>query len=223
MLLGSSRHYFFDTKFWRIFMRHLSAGFLVLLLSGAANAQTTVPNTFVAGTPAKAADVNADFQALVTAINNLATRVSKLEGKFTAADIAGTYAIAGLEVELGKESDTRAVIHNADSNASLTLNADGTFSLSSLSNNAKLIIDLNPPSGSPPINATTGSNNQTSSGTWALSGNTLTLTVTTSNLLLVVPPTVLTFINAAGTSLFIRAGHTTDGFDHSVYFLIRTN
>jgi hypothetical protein len=40
-------------------------------LAQAANTPiVTVPNTFVAGTPAKAADVNANFTALATAINN---------------------------------------------------------------------------------------------------------------------------------------------------------
>ena len=46
--------------------------FLVLALSGVASAQTTVPNTFTPGTPAKAAEVNADFQALATAIDKVA-------------------------------------------------------------------------------------------------------------------------------------------------------
>jgi Phage Tail Collar Domain/Collagen triple helix repeat (20 copies) len=46
--------------------------FLMLTLSGVASAQTTVPNIFIPGTPAKAADVNADFQALATAIDKVA-------------------------------------------------------------------------------------------------------------------------------------------------------
>jgi hypothetical protein len=41
----------------------------LLLFAASCVAQTTVPNTFVAGTPAKAADVNANFSALATAID----------------------------------------------------------------------------------------------------------------------------------------------------------
>jgi len=44
-----------------------------LALSGGALAQTSVPNTFAAGTPAKAAAVNANFQALATAIDKVAS------------------------------------------------------------------------------------------------------------------------------------------------------
>ena len=54
-------------------MRNLrsSVSLMALFVCGAASAQVTVPNTFVSGTPAKAADVNANFQAVVTAINAL--------------------------------------------------------------------------------------------------------------------------------------------------------
>jgi len=46
-----------------------------ILVTIAARASTTVsvPNTFVAGTPAKAADVNANFAALVNGINSIVT------------------------------------------------------------------------------------------------------------------------------------------------------
>ena len=44
---------------------------LVLLLSAAssAQAQVTIPNTFSDGTPALASEVNANFQALASAVN----------------------------------------------------------------------------------------------------------------------------------------------------------
>ncbi len=48
----------------------------LLVLSGGALAQTTVPNTFAAGTPAKATAVNANFQALATAIDKVASSVT---------------------------------------------------------------------------------------------------------------------------------------------------
>jgi hypothetical protein len=49
----------------------------LLALSGGALAQTTVPNTFAAGTPAKAAAVNANFQALATAIDKVASSATR--------------------------------------------------------------------------------------------------------------------------------------------------
>jgi hypothetical protein len=50
-------------------MRYSFAGLLLFAFSSTALAQTTVPYTFTAGTAAKASETNADFQALVTAIN----------------------------------------------------------------------------------------------------------------------------------------------------------
>lgn len=70
------------------------------LVSSAALAQTEVPNTFESGQPANAADVNANFTALATAIDNLATRVTTLESAsgdsaLTLEDLVGnTYCIA---------------------------------------------------------------------------------------------------------------------------------
>jgi hypothetical protein len=49
----------------------------LVALSGGALAQTTVPNTFAAGTPAKAAAVNANFQALATAIDKVASSATR--------------------------------------------------------------------------------------------------------------------------------------------------
>lgn len=53
-------------------MRHTIAGFLISVCSTAAFAQVTVPHEFAAGSAARASEVNANFQALATAINALA-------------------------------------------------------------------------------------------------------------------------------------------------------
>lgn len=53
---------------------------LALAMAGTTQAGTvTIPNMFTAGTPAKAADVNANFDAVKTATNDNDSRISKLE------------------------------------------------------------------------------------------------------------------------------------------------
>ena len=56
-------------------MNKLTASTLLLLVAGAANAQTQVPNTFQAGQPARAAEVNANFDALETAVDQNAAAI----------------------------------------------------------------------------------------------------------------------------------------------------
>jgi len=50
-------------------------GVFALLFSGVAFGQTQVPNDFTAGTPARAAEVNANFDALETAVDQNATAI----------------------------------------------------------------------------------------------------------------------------------------------------
>jgi len=99
------------------------------ILGGPASAQVTVPNTFAAGSPARASEVNANFQALATAINNLGARVSKLEGNIVAADLAGAYTLTRLQTELGGGNSAYVAVYTATDN--LVLAADGTGTLTS--------------------------------------------------------------------------------------------
>jgi hypothetical protein len=52
---------------------------LAIAASTARSGDVTIPNTFVAGTPAKAADVNANFNAVATAVNGTAADVATLQ------------------------------------------------------------------------------------------------------------------------------------------------
>lgn len=103
---------------------------LSCLLAGACtfvSAQVTLPNTFTAGSPARAAEVNANFQALTTALNGLTTRVAKLEGQITANDLVGTYAVSQFQTELGGAPAARVAVYTGG--GSVTLAANGTGSL----------------------------------------------------------------------------------------------
>ena len=58
-------------------MRNTIAGLLLVAFSSSVLAQTTVPHTLISGTAAKASDVNENFQALATAIDNLSAKIAK--------------------------------------------------------------------------------------------------------------------------------------------------
>lgn len=62
---------------------------LVSCCSLAQAQQTSVPNTFVAGENAAAAEVNANFSALVTLIDDLTARVNQLESDAPSNDVSG--------------------------------------------------------------------------------------------------------------------------------------
>lgn len=203
-------------------MRYSFVGLLLLALNSTVLAQTTVPFTFTSGTAAKASEVNADFQALATAIDNLTARVSKLEGQFTAADVAGTYAFMSLEVEIG--TGLVSMIHHASGNGSVTLNANGAFSFNATDHSSHLALNFSVVKGGTggtvtdatlTANTTTASTPQNDSGTWSLSGKTLTLIFSSGQ--------SVAFIGATGPSLFMNAINTPDGRDQSLVFLIRTN
>ena len=57
--------------------KHLPS-LLLLVLSSAASAQTQVPNEFQSGTPARAAEVNANFDALEAAIDANVTAITQI-------------------------------------------------------------------------------------------------------------------------------------------------
>ena len=138
--------------------------FSLLGFCAAVPAQVTVPNTFAAGAPAKAADVNANFQALVNGINALGSRVSKLEGQIVASDLVGTYSVNQFQSELGAGS--RVATYTGGGTATFAANGTGT-----ISGNTELGHQLNLPGGTlAPINRPQAPSNFT----WNLSSGTLT-------------------------------------------------
>jgi hypothetical protein len=166
-----------------------------LVLSSSAGAQTSVPNTFTANTPANAEDVNANFGALVTAINALDTRVTALEagggggGALTMADVAGTWQVHSLETEHAARDDAGAsILGSYLIDSTVTLNANGTFSISDTDNGVRVLTtvfkgpcDPAVPEGAACvydniINDVVEGGTDSDTGTWTLSGQIITLT-----------------------------------------------
>jgi len=136
----------------RSFIRSSIFAFSLLVCSGVAGAATTVPNIFTAGTPAKAADVNADFAALATAIDTLtanvktlsdfvntlpaavqsaridvqSARIDKLDGTtpITAADIVGVFQANTFRADVTQDQNQKSEF--ASVTGTVTINADGT-------------------------------------------------------------------------------------------------
>lgn len=186
-------------------MKQKFLNFAVLAaLSGFALA-ASVPNTFTAGTPAVASQVNANFAALVDAVTSLESRVNKLEGQgLTAADLAGTYSVAVLSTSTTAPQANNGRMEHVASSGTLTLNANGTFSLSGSVTGFALVWNF---SGSNPVataavTANSFTNSPPNSGTWGFSGNTLLLTFSAGE--------TASLTGTVGGRLFIYSGLDTN-------------
>lgn len=167
-------------------MRTILLALSLVALSCGVSAQTSIPNTFAAGTPARAAEVNANFQALATAINTLTTRVAKLEGSgLTAADIAGTYAVTGMQMGLIPSVGTpgagtnQGLLESISYSGTLTLTAGGGAGGTSSGNVTEAKNSLrwvfNPTGPSLTTTLTPSTQSEALSGSWTLTGNRLSL------------------------------------------------
>lgn len=102
-------------------MNKLTVSTLLFFVAAAANAQTQVPNDFQAGTPARAADVNANFTTLETAVNTNANDIISNTDAVTQAQSnvsANAAAIAANEV--ATQSNSSSIDAN---NQSITANS----------------------------------------------------------------------------------------------------
>ncbi|ACL74108.1 hypothetical protein Tgr7_3039 [Thioalkalivibrio sulfidiphilus HL-EbGr7] len=111
------------------------AGAMAIALTGTAQAQVAVPNTFADGQPAVAAEVNANFSALATAINDLADRVTALEsgaGDTGSTGVPGVYRIVSTQTELFGQNMVEAGYAELNGyvlTGRLVMNSGGTWSL----------------------------------------------------------------------------------------------
>lgn len=219
----------------------LAVGFLVL--SNTASAQTTVPNTFTAGSPAKAAEVNANFQALVTAINSLGARVDsvstrvdsvtarvgKLEGTLTATDVAGTYALYGLQTDVipsavsgMNEGQMEAISYSGTAILTATSTLGGTLTLSTTESTNALRWLFEPfgggntPTGAPlgklTLNRTFTGTPGSTPGTWTFAADG-TLTLSTGG----------TWSGVAGGRLFVTSISRSSDGSNVLLVLVRKN
>ena len=100
----------FKTGFWLV-------GVVALTYSGLAVGQTQVPNTFGAGQPARASEVNENFQALATAVDTAVTGPQGPEGPQGPQGIPGA---SGCSVT---QQDSNAIITCADGSSAVLASA----------------------------------------------------------------------------------------------------
>lgn len=188
-------------------MRHLLVSVLLFAIAGAALAQKG------GNQPARAADV----EALNAALTELATRVSRLEGDVTPATAAGTYALVGLEVEVGRGcvGCNPTITHHGTQDGMMVLNSDMTFTISGNTRAANIRLDLlDPGTGNIRLAGTTtlGGGPFQATGIWSISGKVITLNPAGEG-----QQTLL----VAAPNLLVSAMRSDDGMDHSMLLAVR--
>lgn len=101
--------------------------------------------TFEDGTPALADEVNANFQALIDAINDNAARLAALEaGNQDSNSVSGsTYQVHAIGIINRGDAGNYSSTANLTSLYTVTFNSNGTFQLSGSENDAHLNTDNN--------------------------------------------------------------------------------
>lgn len=185
---------------------------LMLLCAFAGNTlaqTTTVPNTFTPGTPARAAEVNENFQTLATAINNLAARVTKLEGgPTTDADVIGTYKASNLQIGLLQVANVaNQEVEAISYEGTITFAANHTFSFTFAGKEN----DADGPD----------TDNGTVNGTWSLANNDVTASLAgePANTLHCASGCRILF----GTLYGASSGPNTDGHNNMMILVRTTN
>ena len=101
---------------------------LAVSLAASSSALAAVPFTFTNGQQADANQVNANFGALVTAIDALTARVVALESS-TTASLAGTYDYFQVETDVDTTAPNSYSIAGGGASGTVVLNANGTGSV----------------------------------------------------------------------------------------------
>jgi hypothetical protein len=104
---------------------------LSTLICGQAAAETVEESditTFEDGTPAVAAEVNANFQALITAINDNATRLAAIEASAGSSVAGKTFRLNQIGILLRGDGNGAATAANLSQTYLVTFDSDMSFS-----------------------------------------------------------------------------------------------
>jgi hypothetical protein len=86
------------------------------------------------------------IDSLASDLAALTARVAKLEGQIAAADLVGTYALRGFQIELSGGTGRTAQVSSYVFTGTITLNADGTATVSGGPENGNTLSFTVPPS-----------------------------------------------------------------------------
>lgn len=186
-----------------------------MLSTGAIASEVTAgvdTTTFSSSTPALASEVNANFAALIAAINDNSQRLDALEGIVGDGSVAGTYTFIEMAVELAADSGTASAvdgyseISTFSSSGSFTLDIGGTFTGTINENRSSLVDAINGDCGAPEgcrnaFDPNFGSaSSEPLSGTWTDDGSTVTLTL---------GPSDTVVLNKAGLNMLVFSNKDT--------------
>ena len=110
-------------------------------------------------------------ESLASDLAALTARVAKLEGQIVAADLVGTYAVRGIQLELSGGAGRPAQVSSYVYAGTVTLNADGTVSISASPANGNTLSLTTPPS----VSIFQGSGNGGGSTTWTYDNGSVTV------------------------------------------------
>jgi len=111
------------------------------------------------------------IQSLASDLAALTQRVAKLEGQIVAADLVGTYAFRGFQIELGGGASRTAQVSSYVFEGTVTLNADGTASLSAAPENGNTLSFTTPAM----VSIFKGNDGGSGSTTWTYSDGTVSV------------------------------------------------
>jgi hypothetical protein len=134
-----------------------------------------VPSLFFAvafaALSAQAQNPGATIDSVASDLAALAARVAKLEGQIVAADLVGTYALRAIQLELSGGAGSPAQVSSYVIVGTVTLNADGTVSISASPANGNTLSFTTPPS----VSIFQGSGNGVGSTTWTYDNGSVTV------------------------------------------------
>ncbi len=161
----------------------------LLFLTPLSQLQAQQLTTFTDGQPARAAEVNANFTALVAEINTLKAQVAALQAQAGGASIVGTWDVYNMDGTTFGSGPGSMDMENVGGTGTLVVNSNGTFALTQDAFKSSLHI-TNQASAACSTNCTIKSlivgtafngpdsdGTETENGTYTVSGSTVTISV----------------------------------------------